>query len=88
VQVADLNNRTKIRETLAYKAGHWKGVTGDITLSSCLDEVGDAYIAKRENEQWNFYSSEDLKVPRNYTLHRDEVRSLPKTNRLRRTSLS
>jgi branched-chain amino acid transport system substrate-binding protein len=50
VQVADLN-RAKIRETLAYKARPWKGVSGDITLSSCLDDVGDVYIAKRENEQ-------------------------------------
>jgi ABC-type branched-subunit amino acid transport system substrate-binding protein len=82
VQVAGLN-RAKIRDVLAYRVRPWKGVTGDITLSSCLDDVGDVYLAKRENGQWNFYSREDLKIPRDYIPRRDKVSSLPTTNRLR-----
>jgi len=82
VQVAGLN-RAKIRDILAYRAGPWKGVTGDITLSPVLDDVGDVYLVKRENGRWNYYSREDLKIPRDYVPHRDKVSSLPKTNRLR-----
>jgi ABC-type branched-subunit amino acid transport system substrate-binding protein len=62
VQVAGLN-RAKIRDVLAHRSKSWKGVTGDITLSACLDDVGDVYLAKRENGQWNFYSREDLRIP-------------------------
>jgi len=40
VQVAGLN-RAKIRDILAYRVKPWEGVTGDITLSSVLDDVGD-----------------------------------------------
>jgi len=63
VQVAGLN-RAKIRDVLAHRARPWKGVTGDIKLSAVLDDVGDVYLAKRENGQWNFYSREDLQIPR------------------------
>jgi branched-chain amino acid transport system substrate-binding protein len=59
VQVAGLN-RAKIRDVLAHRARPWKGVTGDIRLSACLDDVGDVYLARRENGQWDFYSREDL----------------------------
>lgn len=82
VQVAGLN-RAKIRDVLAYRVKPWKGVTGDITLSSVLDDVGDVYLAKRENDQWNFYSREDLKIPRDYIPRRDKISSLPATDRLR-----
>jgi branched-chain amino acid transport system substrate-binding protein len=75
VQVAGLN-RAKIRDVLAHRAKPWTGVTGDITLSACLDDVGDVYLAKRENGQWNFYSREDLQIPRDYVPHRDEARPL------------
>jgi len=78
IQVAGLN-RAKIRDVLAYRVRPWKGVTGDIILSSCLDDVGDVYLAKRENGKWNFYSREDLKIPRGYVPLRDRVSRLPAT---------
>ncbi|MHC4727631.1 MAG: ABC transporter substrate-binding protein [Planctomycetota bacterium] len=82
VQVAGLN-RAKIRDILAYRVKPWEGVTGDITLSPVLDDVGDVYLVKRENGQWKFYSREDIKIPRGYIPRRDKVSSLPTTNRLR-----
>jgi ABC-type branched-subunit amino acid transport system substrate-binding protein len=72
VQVAGLN-RAKIRDVLAYRARPWKGVTGDILLSAALDDVGDVYLVKREDGQWNYYSREDLKIPRDYIPPRDRV---------------
>jgi ABC-type branched-subunit amino acid transport system substrate-binding protein len=72
VQVAGLN-RAKIRDVLAYRTRPWKGVTGDISLSAALDDVGDVYLAKRENGQWNYYSREDLEIPRDYIPPRDRV---------------
>jgi len=76
VQVAGLN-RAKIRDVLAYRVRPWNGVTGDILLSSCLDDVGDVYLAKRENGTWNFYSREDLKISQGYIPRRDRVSGLP-----------
>ncbi|MHC4205809.1 MAG: ABC transporter substrate-binding protein [Planctomycetota bacterium] len=72
IQVAGLN-RAKIRDVLAYKTTPFNGVTGDITLSACLDDVGDVYLAKRENGDWKFYSREDLDIPRDYIPIRDRV---------------
>ena len=72
VQVAGLN-RAKIRDVLAYRGTPFKGVTGDITLSACLDDVGDVYLAKWENGNWKFYSREDLEIPRDYIPPRDRV---------------
>ena len=62
IQVAGLN-RAKIRDVLAHRTRSWEGVTGDIVLSAALDDVGDVYLAKREDGRWNFYSREDLKIP-------------------------
>jgi len=70
VQVAGLN-RAKIRDLLAHRTRPWKGVTGDIKLSACLDDIGDVFLAKRENGTWNFYSREDLKIPIDYIPPRD-----------------
>ena len=72
VQVAGLN-RAKIRDVLAYRATPFKGVTGDIMLSACLDDVGDVYLVKRENGNWKFFSREDLEIPRDYVPPRDRV---------------
>jgi ABC-type branched-subunit amino acid transport system substrate-binding protein len=72
VQVAGLN-RAKIRDVLAYRTTPFKGVTGDITLSACLDDIGDVYLAKREDGEWKFYSREDLDIPRDYIPPRDRV---------------
>ena len=35
--------------------------------------VGDIYLAKRENGEWKFYSREDLEIPRDYIPLRDRV---------------
>jgi ABC-type branched-subunit amino acid transport system substrate-binding protein len=72
VQVAGLN-RAKIRDILAYRTKPWKGVTGDITLSACLDDMGDVYLAKRQNGKWAFHSREDLEIPRGYIPQRDRA---------------
>ncbi len=72
VQVAGLN-RAKIRDLLAHRTRPWKGVTGDILLSACHDDVGDVFLTKRENGKWKFYSREDLKIPRGYIPPRDRV---------------
>ncbi len=76
VQVAGLN-RAKIRDVLAYRVRPFNGVTGDIMLSSCLDDVGDVYLAKRKKGKWNFYSREELKIPRGYIPRRDRVSRPP-----------
>jgi len=72
VQVAGLN-RAKIRDVLSYRSTPWRGVTGDIMLSACLDDVGDVYLAKRENGKWIYYSREDLEIPRDYVPIRDRI---------------
>ncbi len=72
IQVAGLN-RARIRDVLAARTTSWKGVTGDIVFSACLDDVGDVYLAKREGDKWVYYSREDLKIPRGYIPPRDRV---------------
>jgi branched-chain amino acid transport system substrate-binding protein len=78
IQVAGLN-RAKIRDVLAHRAKPFDGVTGDIRLSACLDDVGDAYLAKCENGKWNYYCREDLKVPQGYLRPRESVSELHST---------
>ena len=85
VQAAGLN-RAKIRDVLAHRARPWKGVTGDIMLSACLDDVGDVYLVRRENGKWDFYSREDLEIPRDYVPPRDKVRQPVATGQHRSTS--
>jgi len=72
IQVAGLN-RAKIRDVLAYLPAPWPGVTGDIVMSACLDDVGEVYLGKRENGRWKFYSREDLGIPRGYIAPRDRL---------------
>jgi len=72
IQVAGLN-RAKIRDVLAYRTAPFKGVTGDIMLSAVLDDVGEVFLAKRENGAWKFYSREDLEIPQDYIPIRDRV---------------
>jgi len=62
VQVAGLN-RAKIRDMVAHRSKPWKGVTGDISLSAALDDMGEVFLAKYEKGQWNYYSREDLRIP-------------------------
>ena len=75
-QVAGLN-RAKIRDVLAYRTKPWEGVTGDVVFSAVLDDLGDVYLAKRENGTWNYLSREDLQVPRGYVPPRDRVNPAP-----------
>ena len=76
VQVAGLN-RAKIRDILAYRRTPWPGVTGDIPLSACLDDLGEVYLAKRENGNWKYYSREDLGIPKSFIPPRDRVNQSP-----------
>ena len=62
IQQAGLN-RAKIRDVLAYRSPPWPGVTGDIPLSSAMDDAGEVFLARREGEAWRFYSRGDLGVP-------------------------
>ena len=71
-QVAGLN-RAKIRDVLAYLPRPWPGVTGDIILSACLDDVGDVFLAKREKGGWNYYSRADLGIPKGYVPPKDRL---------------
>jgi branched-chain amino acid transport system substrate-binding protein len=72
IQVAGLN-RAKIRDVIAYRAQPWHGVTGDIVLNAVLDDVGPVALARVENGAWNFYTREELDIPRGYIPQRDRV---------------
>jgi hypothetical protein len=72
VQVAGLN-RAKIRDVLAHRVQPWEGVTGDITLSAALDNLGKAYLVEREGGQWTYRSREELDIPRGSPPVRDRV---------------
>ncbi|MHC4399059.1 MAG: ABC transporter substrate-binding protein [Planctomycetota bacterium] len=72
VQVAGLN-RAKIRDVLAYRTKPWEGVTGQIVFSACHDNLGEAFLAKRQNGAWHYWSREDLGLPRRHVPQRDPV---------------
>jgi branched-chain amino acid transport system substrate-binding protein len=61
-QVAGLN-RAKVRDVLAYRTQPWPGVTGDIVFSAVLDDIGEVYLARYKEDEWVFYSREDLGIP-------------------------
>ena len=63
IQAAGLN-KAKIRDMIAYRTEPWPGVTGDIRFSSVLDDIGEVYLAKRENGLWKYYSREMLGLKR------------------------
>ena len=63
IQTAGLN-RAKIRDVLAYRAEPFAGVTGDIPLSSAMDDAGEVFLAIRENGKWVYHSRDDLGIPR------------------------
>ena len=71
-QVGGLN-RAKIRDLIAYRSKPWPGVTGDIPLSSTLDDLGDVYLAKFENGTWGYHSREEWQIPRGYIPPRSRV---------------
>lgn len=72
IQVAGLN-RAKIRDVLASRTRPWPGVTGDISFSAALDDVGEVFLARCEQGAWKYYSREDLSIPRGYIPARDRV---------------
>jgi branched-chain amino acid transport system substrate-binding protein len=72
VQVAGLN-RAKIRDVLAYRSEPWEGVTGDIVFSAACDDLGEVFLAKRENGAWHYYSRDDLQIPRGPIPPRDRL---------------
>lgn len=71
-QVAGLN-RAKIRDVIAYRSKPWEGVTGDIVFNAALDNVGPGAVARVENGTWNYYTREELGIPRGYIPPRDRV---------------
>jgi ABC-type branched-subunit amino acid transport system substrate-binding protein len=71
-QVGGLN-RAKIRDLIAYRTQPWPGVTGDIPLSSTLDDLGDVFLAKFENGKWGFHSREEWQIPSGYIPPRSRV---------------
>ncbi len=71
-QTAGLN-RAKIRDVIAHRPKPFKGVTGVIPLSACLDDLGEVFFAKIENGKFNYYSREDWDVPRGMIHPRDRV---------------
>ncbi|MDR3718350.1 MAG: ABC transporter substrate-binding protein [Bryobacteraceae bacterium] len=71
-QVGGLN-RAKIRDLIAYRVKPWPGVTGDIPLSSTLDDLGDVYLARFEKGKWVYHSREEWQIPRGYIPPRSRV---------------
>jgi ABC-type branched-subunit amino acid transport system substrate-binding protein len=62
IQNAGLN-RAKIRDLLAYRSEPWPGVTGDIPFNAVLDDAGEVFFARWENDRWQYYSRQDLEIP-------------------------
>jgi ABC-type branched-subunit amino acid transport system substrate-binding protein len=63
IQTAGLN-RAKIRDVLAYRTDSFEGVTGEIPLSSAMDDAGEVFLAIRENGKWVYHSRDELGIPR------------------------
>jgi branched-chain amino acid transport system substrate-binding protein len=72
IQAAGLN-RAKIRDVLAYLPEPWPGVTGEIELSACLDDVGDVFLEEFKNGDWQYHSRSELAIPKGYIPPRDRV---------------
>ena len=72
IQTAGLN-RAKIRDVLAYRAEPFPGVTGDIPLSSAMDDAGEVFLTRYENGSWSYYSREDLGIPRGKVIDKMRV---------------
>ncbi|MGA2621109.1 MAG: ABC transporter substrate-binding protein [Thermoguttaceae bacterium] len=62
IQAAGLN-RARIRDVIAYRTEPWKGATGEITFSAVLDNMGEVFLAKREQGKWNYYTRSELGLP-------------------------
>jgi branched-chain amino acid transport system substrate-binding protein len=66
-------NRAKIRDVIAFLPHPWPGVTGDIVLSACLDDVGDTTLARYEGGAWKYETRSDLQIPKGYIAPRDRL---------------
>ena len=72
IQEAGLN-RAKIRDMLAYRSVPFVGVTGEIPLSACLDDLGEVSLARVEGGRWKYYSREALDIPRGPVAPRSRI---------------
>jgi ABC-type branched-subunit amino acid transport system substrate-binding protein len=63
IQNAGLN-RAKIRDLIAYRTEPFHGVTGEIPLTSAMDDGGDVFLAIRQGDKWTYHSREELGIPR------------------------
>jgi hypothetical protein len=72
IQTAGLN-RAKIRDILAFRTTPWPGVTGEIPLSSAMDDAGEVFLTRYEGGQWKFYSRKDLNIPRGTVIEKMRV---------------
>jgi ABC-type branched-subunit amino acid transport system substrate-binding protein len=72
IQTAGLN-RAKIRDVLAYRTEPFQGVTGEIPLSSAMDDAGEVFLAIREKGKWVFQSREDLGISRGKVIGQPRV---------------
>lgn len=63
IQNAGLN-RAKIRDLIAYRTEPFHGITGEIPLSSAMDDAGEVFLAIREGGKWVYHSRDDLGIPR------------------------
>jgi ABC-type branched-subunit amino acid transport system substrate-binding protein len=72
IQVAGLN-RARIRDVIAHLPHPWPGVTGDIVLSACLDDVGETTLARFESGAWRYLTRQDLQIPRGFIPPRDRL---------------
>ncbi len=66
-------NRAKIRDVIAFMPHPWPGVTGDIVLSACLNDVADTYLATYGKGAWHYASRSDLGIPRGYIAPQDRL---------------
>jgi branched-chain amino acid transport system substrate-binding protein len=72
IQTAGLN-RAKIRDVIAHRPTPFKGATGEIPLSACLDDLGEVFLARVEGGQYKYYSRDDLQIPRGVIHPRDRA---------------
>jgi len=66
-------NRAKIRDLVATRATPWPGVTGDIPLSSAIDDAGEVFLARFDKDRWTYHSREDLQIPHGEIPTRERV---------------
>jgi ABC-type branched-subunit amino acid transport system substrate-binding protein len=66
-------NRAKIRDLIATRSTPWPGVTGDIPLSSAIDDAGEVFLARFDKDRWTYHSREEIQIPRGEIPTRERV---------------